>query len=131
MRWRVSLLGMRAVGGVLLWLVATIIGVVGAAWFSLAGLGWSGGFTTRYYWEEGESEIGIGIALFALAVWVAVLVWSVRVMRGGSFANSRGARASSVVLTVVSIAIVVLMCVLAIAWPEAPSEYPSPPWNRA
>lgn len=122
---------MRVVGGVSLSLVATIFGVVGAAWFSLAGLGWAGGFTTRYYWEEGESEIGIGFAVVSLAVWVAVLVSSTWVMRSGSLADSRGARAASSVLAVVSIAIVVLICVLAIAWPETHSDYPSPPWNRA
>lgn len=122
---------MRVVGGVSLWFVATLIGVVGAAWFSLAGLGWSGGFTTRSYWEEGESEIGVGFAVVGLAIWIAVLVWSTLVMRGGSLANSRGARAASNVLAAVSIAIVVLICILAIAWPEVPSEYPSPAWNRA
>ncbi|MGA7148165.1 MAG: hypothetical protein WBX17_06745 [Microbacterium sp.] len=122
---------MRAFGGVSLWLVATIVGVVGAGWFSLAGLGWSGGFTKRYYWEDGESGYSVGFALVSLAVWVALLVWSVRVMRGGSLADSRAARVTSTVLAMVSIAIVVVMCVLFIAWPETPSEYPSPPWNRA
>lgn len=122
---------MRAVSGVLLWLIATIIGFVGAAWFALAGVGWSGGFTQKYYWEEGESEIGIGFAVISLAVWVAVLVWSVFVLRGGSLADSRSARTASTVLAGISVAVVLVLCVTTIGWPEPPSEHPSPPWNRA
>ena len=31
---------MRVVGGVVLWVVATIIGLSAAGWFSLSGVGW-------------------------------------------------------------------------------------------
>lgn len=122
---------MRIVWGIVLWFVATLTGVIGAGWFSLAGLYWSGGFTTRYYWEEGEGEIGVGFAVVTLIGW-ALLLWAmVAVMRGGRLRESRGARVAAIILVVLSVIIVVTLCVVALVWPEPPSEFPSPPWNRA
>lgn len=100
-------------------------------WFSLAGVGWSQGFITRTYWEEGEGEIGVTFAVIALVVWLILLRVFAAVLRGSSSAESRGARTTSLTLTVTSVAVVLGLCTLAIAWPELPSEYPSPPWNRA
>lgn len=122
---------MRQTSGTLLWLVATVSGAFGAGWFSLAGLGWSNGFIKRIYWDESESGIGIAFAIFSLMVWLGLLIASVAVMRGGAHAPSRAVRVTSTVLTVVSVVGVVTLCLLAIGWPEPPSEFPTPPWNRA
>ncbi|QNA93538.1 MULTISPECIES: hypothetical protein [unclassified Microbacterium] len=121
---------MRLFSGLLLWLVATVSGVMGAGWFSLAGLGWSGGFITRSYWDD-ESGIGVAFGIFGLVVWLGLLGASFAVLRGGAFPATRGMRIASVVLTIVSVVAVVTVCALAIGWPEPPSEFPTPPWNRA
>src|SRR3546814_1797768 len=118
---------MRAVGGVALWVVATLIGLSAAGWFSLAGVGWSNGFIKRSYWEANEGEIGVGFGLVALLVWLVLLLLSVFVLRGD--ASAPGRRVGSVVAAAISIALVVTVCVLVIAWPEPPSEYPLPPWK--
>ena len=122
---------MRLVGGVVLWLIATVCGVLGAGWLSLAGVGWDGGFIARSYWDDSESGIGVGFAVILLIAWLGLLGGSFAVMRGGEHEPSRAIRATSVVLAVVSIAGVLALCILAVGWPEPPSEYPSPPWNRA
>ncbi|MFK3678026.1 hypothetical protein ACI2IP_09845 [Microbacterium sp. NPDC090218] len=122
---------MRLFSGILLWLVATVSGIIGGAWLMLAGLGWSGGFFTRGYWEDGEGEIGVGFGVFGLLVWLGLLAASFAVLRGGAHPATRGRRIASVVLTVVSVAVVVTVGVLSLGWPEPPSEFPSPPWNRA
>lgn len=122
---------MRQVTGILLWFVATVSGVFGAGWFGLAGVGWDGGFIKRVYWDESESGIGVGFAIFSLIVWLGLLGGSFAVMRGGQQRPSRGVRVTSAVLTAVSIIGVVVLCVLTIGWPEPPSEFPTPPWNRA
>lgn len=119
---------MRIAGGIALWVVATVIGLSAAGWFSLAGVGWSNGFITRPCWEEGESEIGVSFGVVALVVWLVLLVLSVFVLRGDAPATGR---AGSIIAAVVSVALVVTVCALVIAWPEPPSEYPLPPWNRA
>lgn len=122
---------MRAAGGIGLWLMATLIGASAAVWFALAGLDWSGEFTKRPYWEDSESEIGVGLGVIALVVWIVLLAFSAAVLRRGSLQKSRGSHISSVLLVIVSIAVVAGLSVLAIGWPELPSEVPSPPWNRA
>lgn len=105
---------MRIAGGIGLWLMATLIGASAAVWFALAGLGWSGEFTKRPYWEESESEIGVGLGLIALVVWLVLLVISAAVLRHGSLQQSRGSHISSVLLVLVSIAVVAGLSVLAI-----------------
>lgn len=122
---------MRSVSGVLLWVVATVSGGVGAAWFSLAGLGWSNGFIKRSYWEEGESEIGVAFAVILLLVWLVLLSTSSAVMRGGSPRPARATLVTSRVLTGIGVALICTLCLLTIGWPEPPSEFPSTPWNRA
>ncbi|KNY04738.1 hypothetical protein [Microbacterium sp. GCS4] len=122
---------MRLVGGVVLWLIATVCGVLGAGWLSLAGVGWDGGFIARSYWDDSESGIGVGFAVILLIAWLGLLGGSFAVMRGGEYEPSRAIRAASIVLAVVSIVGVLALCILAVGWPEPPSEYPSPPWNRA
>jgi hypothetical protein len=122
---------MRLFSGILLWLVATVAGIIGCGWLTLAGLGWSGGFFTRGYWEDGEGEIGVAFGVFGLLVWLGLLGASFAVLRGGAYPATRGVRIASVVLTIVSILVVVVMGVLSLGWPEPPSEFPSPPWNRA
>lgn len=114
-----------------MWFIATVIGASAAFWFSIAGLGWSNGFMKRRLWEEGESDLGVGIGIVAVLVWLLLLGLSTFLLRGGSPRLSRDDRATSVVLPAVSVGVVVTLCVLAIAWPESPSEYPLPPWNRA
>jgi|GEM_PF-3421987 len=122
---------MRRASGILLWIVATVSGVFGAGWFSLAGVGWSGGFIKRSYWDESESGIGVGFAVVALLIWLGLLIASFTVIRGGGAAPTRAARVTSILLTGVSVVIVVVLCGMSIGWPEPPSEFPSPPWNRA
>ncbi|MEV4736870.1 MULTISPECIES: hypothetical protein [unclassified Microbacterium] len=125
---------MRLVGGVVLWLVATVCGVLGAGWLSLAGVGWDGGFIARSYWDDSESGIGVGFAVILLIAWLGLLGGSFAVMRGGGYERSRTMRTmrtTSIVLAVVSIVGVLALCILAVGWPEPPTEYPSPPWNRA
>jgi len=122
---------MRIAGGIVLWFVATLIGASAAGWFSLAGLGWAGGFSKRYYWDETESGLTVGLGLIALVVWLVLLAASRTVLRRGSLRNSTGWRAASIVLAGVSVVTVIAVCVVAIGWPELPSEIPSPPWNRA
>ena len=122
---------MRQVSGILLWVVATVGGVLGAGWFGLAGLGWSNGFIKRIYWDESESGIGVAFGVFGLLIWLALLGTSFAVMRGGNRPPSRATRVTSAVLTAVSVVLVVVACVLVIGWPEPPSEFPTPPWNRA
>ena len=102
---------MRFVVGIALWLVATASGLIAAAWFTLAGLGWSNGFFTRRYWEEGEGDIGVGLSVFGLVVWLALLWWSFAVIRGGSAPPSTAARVTSGVLVWVSVAAVLIACV--------------------
>lgn len=122
---------MRLVGGILLWLIATVSGVFGAGWLSLAGVGWDGGFIKRISWDESESGIGVGFAIFSLVVWLGLLGGAFAVMRGGQYPTPRAVRAISTILTAVSLIGVVLLVVLAVGWPEPPSEFPTPPWNRA
>lgn len=122
---------MRVASGIVLWIVATLIGASAAFWFSLAGLGWSDGFIKRRYWEANESEITVGLGVIALVVWLVMLAVSVAVLRRGSVRDSRGWRTASIVLAVASILTVGALCGVSIAWPEVPSEIPSPPWNRA
>lgn len=119
---------MRVAGGIVLWLVATLIGASAAAWFSLAGLGgWIRGAPLR---EDSESELTVGLGVIALVVWLVLLAISVVVLRRGSAQDSRGGRIASTLLAVVRILTVGVLRVIAIAWPELPSEIPSPPWNR-
>jgi len=122
---------MRVVGGVVLWMLATAIGIVAALWFAGAGLGWSGGFIKRGFWEDGESEFGIAFSVLLLLLWLALLGASVAVMSGGRHPLSRGRRVGTIVLATIGLIVVVTACVISIGWPEPPSEYPLPPWNRA
>lgn len=122
---------MRVVGGVVLWMSATAIGVLAALWFAGAGLGWSGGFIRRSFWEEGESEFGVAFSILLLLVWLALLGASYAVMRGGHHPPSRGRTVAAIALATISLIVVVTACVISIGWPEPPSEYPLPPWNRA
>ena len=122
---------MRQAAGVILWVVATASGVIAAAWFNLAGLGWDRGFIKRVYWDEPESGIGIAFAVFSIIVWLGMLGWSVAVMRGGPHSPTSAVRVTSTVLASVSIVGVMTLCMLTIGWPEPPSEFPTPPWNRA
>lgn len=122
---------MRQVIGVVLWVIATVIGILGAGWFSLAGVGWAGGFIKRRYWDESESGIGIAFAVFLLVVWLGILGGSVGVMRGGVRPPTGAVRVTSTMLASISLVGVVVLCVLTIGWPEPPSEFPTPPWNRA
>lgn len=122
---------MRIAGGIVLWFVATLIGASSAGWFALAGLGWSDGFIHRSFWEAGESEIGVGFGVIALVVWLVLLALSGTILRRGSLRDSRRGRTAAIVLSVASIITVAALCVLAIGWPELPSETPSLPWNRA
>lgn len=116
--------------GMLLWLLATVMGATAAAWFSLAGLGWGDdGFFTRIYWDESESGITIGFGVVALVVWGALL-WPATVL----VRNRDGVRSHSVLaltMSLISVGIVVVLCCVALGWPEPPSEFPTPPWNRA
>lgn len=85
----------------------------------------------RRYWEDSESELTVGLGVIALVVWLVLLGISVVVLRPGSAKDSRGGHTASTLLAVVSIVTVGALCVVAIGWPELPSEIPSPPWNRA
>lgn len=122
---------MRMLGGFLLWVVATLLGLLAAAGFSGAGLGWANGFIKRSFWEDGESEIGIGLSIFGLVVWLVLLGLSALTIRGGDQTASKTARVTSSVLVALSVAVVLVACVVSIGWPEPASEYPLPPWNRA
>ncbi|WP_431075596.1 hypothetical protein [Microbacterium phyllosphaerae] len=122
---------MRMLGGVVLWVVATLLGLIAAAGFSGAGLGWANGFIKRSFWEDAESEIGIGLSVFGLLGWLVLLGLAALTMRGGDQTPSKVARVTSSVLVALSTAAVVVACVVSIGWPEPASEYPLPPWNRA
>ncbi|WP_314428005.1 hypothetical protein [uncultured Microbacterium sp.] len=122
---------MRMLGGVLLWLAATVIGLIAALGFSGAGLGWSNGFIKRGFWEDVESEIGIGLSIFGLVGWLVLLGLSTLVMRGDGRETRTAARLTLTLLLCISLVAVVLACAISIGWPEPPSEYPTPPWNRA
>ena len=122
---------MRMLGGILLWVVATLLGLIAAAGFSGAGLGWANGFIKRSFWEDVESEIGVGFSIFGLVGWLVLLGLSALTIRGGDHAPSKTARVTSSVLVALSIAVVLVACAVSIGWPEPASEYPLPPWNRA
>ncbi|WP_341955431.1 hypothetical protein [Microbacterium sp. LWH13-1.2] len=122
---------MRMLGGILLWVIATLLGLVSAAGFSGSGLGWANGFIKRSFWEDVESEIGVGFSIFGLVGWLVLLGLSALTIRGGEQAPSKTARVTSSVLVALSIGVVVVACVVSIGWPEPASEYPLPPWNRA
>ena len=109
---------MRATWGVVLGVIATLIGASAAAWFSLAGVGWSGGFIERSYWEESEGEIGVVLAVAALVFWVLLLGVAFLLLRPGSLGDSPGGVSAAVLLTVVSVLTVSTLCVLSFAWPE-------------
>lgn len=114
-----------------MWSVATVCGVLGAGWLSLAGVGWDGGFIKRIYWDESESGIGVAFAVFLLVAWLGILGGSFAAMRGGQYPPTFAVRVTSTVLTAVSVVGVLALCILAVGWPEPPSEFPPPPWNRA
>lgn len=122
---------MRHASGILLWFIATVSGLFGAGWLNLAGLAWSGGFYTRIYWDESESGIGVAFGVISLLVWLALLFTSFAVMRGGSRTPSRTARVMSALLAAISVAVVVIAVAFVLGWPEPPSEFPTPEWNRA
>ncbi len=122
---------MRMLGGLVLWVVATLLGLIAAAGLAGAGLGWANGFIKRSFWEDVESEIGIGLSVFGLVGWLVLLGLSALTMRGGGQAPSKPARVTASVLVVLSFVVVLVACVVSIGWPEPASEYPLPPWNRA
>ena len=98
--------------------IATLIGASASAWFSLAGVGWSSGFIERSYWEEGESGIGVMLAVAALVFWVVLLGVAVLLIRPRPRGDSHGSVSAVVLLTVLSVLTVSALCVLSIAWPE-------------
>ncbi|WP_455905561.1 hypothetical protein [Microbacterium sp.] len=107
------------------------MGLIAAAGFAGAGLGWANGFIRRSFWEDVESPIGIGLSIFGLVGWLVLLGLSALTMRSGGQAPSRAARVAASVLVVLSAVVVLVACVVSIGWPEPASEYPLPPWNRA
>ncbi len=120
----------RIGGGLVLGLLATVLGAGAVFWLALAGVAWSNGFARGYSWEDGESELGIGIALAFVLGWLVLLGLSVTVLVKKSVRHAAGSRVVAVLVVVLSLAVVVAALVLLIP-PLPPSEFPSPPWNRA
>ncbi len=120
----------RISGGLVLGLLATILGTGAVFWLALAGVAWSDGFTRGYSWEDGESELGIGIALAFMLGWLVLLGVSVSVVLTKPARRTTSSRLAAVLIAVLSIAVVVVAFVLLIP-PLPPSEFPTPPWNRA
>jgi len=122
---------MRHFGAIVLWLAATVSGLFGAGWLSLAGVGWADGFFKRSYWDETESGISVAFSVFGLVVWLVLLWASFGIMRAGDTQPSRAIRIASVTLVAISMGAVLIALGLALGWPEPASEFPTPPWNRA
>lgn len=122
---------MRVTGGIALGIVATLVGASAAVSFALAGLVWSDGFTQGQGWEQAESTFGVTIGVASLVGWLALLAASVVTLLAGKRRQLRSARVQAVLVALVSVAVVVTLCVLALLTPQPPSEYPLPPWNRA
>lgn len=122
---------MRIFLAIVLWIVGTAAGLLGAGFLSLAGLAWTDGFTTRGYWEEGESGFSVALGVGCFIVWLVLLGVGTVIFREGFPERSSRARTAAIVVNVVLIALVVGVCLLALLWPEPPSEFPTPEWGRA
>lgn len=113
--------------GLVLGAVSTALGVGAVFWLALAGVAWSDGLTRGYSWEDRESELGIGIAVVFGLGWLVLLGVAVVAL------IKRPPATGAVVAVLVVVASVV---VVAAAWflfipTLPPSEFPTPPWNRA
>lgn len=120
----------RISGGIVLGLLATTLGTGAVFWLTLAGVAWSDGFTRGYSWEDGESELGIGIALAFILGWLVLLGVSVSVVLKKPTRRAPSSWPTAVLVAVLSITVVVVAFVLLIP-SLPPSEFPTPPWNRA
>ncbi|EXJ51469.1 hypothetical protein AS96_09160 [Microbacterium sp. MRS-1] len=122
---------MRIGGGIVLGIVATVVGASAAFWFALSGLIWSGGFAHGYGWEEGESELGVALGVAGLFGWLVLLALAMVTLLAGATRRPRSSRVTATLVVVLSAAVVATLCVLALLTPQPASEYPLPPWNRA
>jgi amino acid transporter len=102
---------MRTASAVALGFVATIVGVIGAAWLTLAGLTWQG---PNGAWEETESPFGIAFAVTFLVGWLALLGWAVAVCLNGDVEHRRRFRITAGVVSAVSVVIVAVACLFAL-----------------
>lgn len=98
---------MRTASAVILAVVATIVGVIGAGWFTLAGLTWQG---PSGLWDETESPFGVVFAVVFLVGWLALLGWAVAVCLNGDVAHRRRFRITAGVVSAVSVMIVAVAC---------------------
>ncbi len=75
------------------------------------------------------SGIAVGLGVVTLIVWAALLWPATGLVRNRHGVRSHGTLALT--MTLLSVGLVVVLCCMALAWPEPPSEFPTPPWNRA
>ena len=124
---------MRIVGTVLVAIAATLAGLFGGFMLGLSGLTLAGpGLTVIEYSDSDDAEpaIGIGMGVFALLVWLVLLLVAALVGLGGD----RPARTRRVTVWIVvglSALLVLGLLTAVLAAPPPVSEYPLPEWNRA
>ncbi|MCM3501158.1 hypothetical protein M3667_04590 [Microbacterium sp. P26] len=122
---------MRIAGGIVLVVVATVIGLFGALMLGASGVSWVSGGVNQYSdSDDSERAIGIAMGVAALIVW-ALLTWAAfAAVRGHRRGRQRASTVAGAVLMAVSIAVVGGATVWATSTPATVVENP-PAWNRA
>jgi membrane protease YdiL (CAAX protease family) len=123
----------RIVGSVLLAIAATLAGLFGGFMLGLSGLTVAGpGLMVIEYSDSDDAEraIGIGMGVFALLVWLVLLLFAALVGLGGE-QPMRARRATVWIVVGLSAVMVLGLLTAVLATPPPISEYPLPEWNRA
>lgn len=124
---------MRIVGTVLLAEAATLAGLFGGFMLGLSGLTLAGpGLMVIGYSDSDDAEraIGIGMGVFALLVWLVLLLFAALVGLGGD-RPTRARRVTVWIVVGLSAVMVLGLLTAVLATPPPVSEYPLPEWNRA
>lgn len=113
----------KIIGLILITVIGVLCGLSGAAQFNLSGLVWSGdGFGYAPYWDPMESDVGVGLALIWLLVWLASLVATAVVSRTGA-ATVGGMKVKSLGIALISLSSGLTVAALILALVVLPAQY--------